>query len=63
MLTGIGEIRFILIQINTSIILGHRFKKANTLILRYRLSFFLLLFRCSVNTTFPIVADITFGML
>ena len=31
MLTGIAEIRFILIQINTSIILGHRFKKANTL--------------------------------
>ena len=34
MLTGIGEIRFIVIQINSSIILGHSFKKANILILR-----------------------------
>ena len=58
MLTGIGEIRFIFIQINASIILRHRFKKANTLILRCRLSFFFFLFRCSVNTTLPIVADI-----
>ena len=35
-LTGICGIRFIVIQINTSINLGHGFKKANALILRCR---------------------------
>ena len=42
--TGICGIRFIGIQINTSINLGHGFKKANAL------------FRCSVKATFLNVA-------
>ena len=37
--TAICGIRLIVIQINTSINLGHGFKKANTLILRFRLFF------------------------
>ena len=41
--TGICGIRFIVIQINTSIYIGHGLKKANALILRRRWLFVLLL--------------------
>ena len=54
---GIGadtSAHLFVIQINTSINLGHGFKKANA-----DDSFF----RCSVKTTFLNVADITYGML
>ena len=53
--TAICGIRFIVIQTNTSINLGHGFKKAN-----YADD---LLFLCSIKTTFLNIADITYGML
>ena len=59
MSTGICGICFSVIHINTSINLGHGFKKANALI-GYANDF---LFTCSVNTTFLNVADTTYGML
>ena len=60
MLTGICEIRFIVIQINTLINLGHGVKKANALILKYRWLFVSLL--RVIKAALLNVADRTYGM-